>query len=255
MVRDSLKALFTAAHLAAQTAGRLPAGTLPDFDLLRPKQPEHGDYSCNVAMVAAAAVRKAGGNLNPRQVAQALVDNLPADTMLASVEIAGPGFINLRLANGWLQQQVAAIVAAGDSFANNSRGLGQRWQVEYVSANPTGPIHYGGARNACLGDAVANVLEASGYDVQREYYVNDGGSQFAQFIETLYVRIMQALGHDLPLPEKGYVGEYMLDYATLVLQTHGDALAALPRDEALAALRPIGRELVVSKLQQELARI
>ncbi len=260
MVRDSLKALITAALASAQAAGALPALPAPAFDLLRPKQADHGDYSCNIAMVVAAAARKAGGNLNPRQVAQAVVDHLPAaaqgqPAMLSGVEVAGPGFINLRLADGWLQQQVATIAAAGASFGNNERGKGKRWQVEYVSANPTGPIHYGGARNACLGDAVANVLEASGYAVQREFYVNDGGSQFQAFIETLYARMLQALGHDAPLPEKAYLGEYMHDYARTVLNEQGDRFSALPRGEALAWLRPIGRALVVEQLKQELGRI
>lgn len=260
MVRDSLKALFTSALADAQAAGALPQLPAPAFELLRPKQAEHGDYSCNIAMVVAAAARKAGATVNPRQVAQAVVDHLPGPAqgqpaMLSGVEIAGPGFINLRLADGWLQQQVAAIVAAGPAFGNNTRGAGQHWQVEFVSANPTGPIHYGGARNACLGDAVANVLQASGYTVQREFYVNDGGTQFHAFIETLYARIMQALGHEAALPDKPYLGEYMHDYARALLQAHGDQWSALPRAEAIVALRPIGREFVVNQLKRELGRI
>jgi arginyl-tRNA synthetase len=255
MVRDTLKQLFLSALSAAQESGALPAFPPLGFDVLRPKQADHGDYSCNVAMVAAAAARKEGANVNPRQVAQAIVDHMPANELISTLEIAGPGFINVRLADGWLQQQPAAIVAAGERFGNNDRGRGRRWQVEFVSANPTGPIHYGGARNAVLGDAVSNVLAASGYEVQREYYVNDGGSQFVAFIDTLYARYMQALGHDVPLPEKGYAGDYMVEYARTILQEHGEGFASLPREEAIAALRPIGRELVVSRLRAELGRI
>ncbi len=158
-------------------------------------------------MVAAAAIRKATGEkVNPRQIAQAIEEHMPDDPLIHAAEIAGPGFINIRLADAWLQQQVGEIIDQGDTFGNIDLGAGQRWQVEYVSANPTGPIHYGGARNAVLGDSLANVLEAAGYDVQREFYVNDGGTQFQLFIETLYARYAQVLGQDEPLPEDGYQG-------------------------------------------------
>jgi arginyl-tRNA synthetase len=199
MLRDDLAQLFHNAVHAAQAAGALPALDAPvTFDVLHPKQTDHGDYSCNAAMVIAAAARKAGANMNPRQVAQLILDYLPDSPIIATAEIAGPGFINLRLAESWLQQQVDTIVEKGSRFGNSQRGAGQRWQVEYVSANPTGPIHYGGARNAVLGESVARVLEAAGYEVQREYYVNDGGTQFQKFAETLYARYMRRLCHPAP---------------------------------------------------------
>ncbi len=221
MVRDRLKLQIENAIAAAQRDGALPAFDVPAFDVLRPKQAEHGDYGSNVAMVVAAAARKAGaGQTNPRTIAQAIADRIGRDgaadreaSLIGAVEIAGPGFLNIRLADSWLQQQVAAIAAAGAQFGNSERLAGQRWQVEFVSANPTGPIHYGGARNAVLGDVLAGVLQAAGATVEREYYVNDGGSQFMHFIETLYARYMQLFGHDMPLPEQGYVGEYVIGYA------------------------------------------
>ena len=257
MIRDQIKQLVRSAVEAAQVAGALPANAEnAGYDVLRPKQAEHGDYSCNAAMVMAAAVRKAGGqSVNPRQVAQAIVDHLPASPMIGAVELAGPGFLNVRLADSWLQQQVAAVVAAGADFGNSVRGAGQRWQVEFVSANPTGPIHYGGARNAVLGDAISNVLQAAGFEVQREYYVNDGGSQFQWFAETLYARYMQSFGHDIPVPEQGYLGEYMLGYAQTVRNEHGDRFVGIQREEAVAALKPIGRAIVIAGLEQELIRI
>ncbi|MCL4859835.1 MAG: arginine--tRNA ligase, partial [Caldilineaceae bacterium] len=149
MLRNQLQSLIQTAIADAQSAGALPAFDLPAVDVARPKQADHGDYSSNVAMVAAAAIRKGGGVANPRQIAQAIVDHLPANALIGAAELAGPGFINFRLADGWLQAQVAVILEQGEAFGNLERGAGQRWQVEYVSANPTGPIHYGGPAMPC----------------------------------------------------------------------------------------------------------
>ena len=253
MIRDDVKQIIAAAIQAAQTDGTLPAFDLPAVEMLRPKQAEHGDYSTNIAMATAAAVRKAGGNVNPRTVAEAIKAHLPVDGMIGAVEIAGPGFINLWLADGWLQQQMIAADQAGAAFGNIDRGRGQRWQVEFVSANPSGPIHYGGARNAALGDSLARVLVAAGYTVQREFYVNDAGNQFNAFAASLYARYCQLFGRDEPLPEDGYVGEYMIDYAQTVAAARGDGLLYLTRDEAIAELKEIGKEIVLASLQRELA--
>ncbi|MDQ3250462.1 MAG: arginine--tRNA ligase, partial [Chloroflexota bacterium] len=129
------------------------------------------------------------------------------------------------------------------------------WQVEFMSANPTGPIHYGGARNAVLGDTISNVLTAAGYQVQREFYINDRGTQFDAFIATLYARYAQKLGQDEPIPEPGYKGEYMLDYAQNVIDAHGDHFLQMDKPQALRELNPIGHELVITELKTELARI
>ncbi|HXF63610.1 MAG TPA: arginine--tRNA ligase [Caldilineaceae bacterium] len=256
MIKDAIRSLIQSALLAAQTDGSLPRFDLPDIEVLHPKQPEHGDYSCNVAMVAAAAIRKATGEkANPRQIAQAIVDHLPPSEMVGKVELAGPGFINLWLADSWLQNQVLTILEAGERFGDLHRGRGQRWQVEFVSANPVGPLHIGGARNAVLGDSLARTLEAAGYEVQREFYVNDGGNQFELFIETLYARYAQLLGKDVPLPEEGYPGEYILDYARTLIAEHGDRFLHMPREEAIAALRPLGRAIVLHDLEASLQRI
>ncbi|MBK8050122.1 MAG: arginine--tRNA ligase [Anaerolineales bacterium] len=213
MVRDEIRQAIASALSAAQADGSLPAFEPFTVEILRPKQADHGDYSSNVAMVAAAALRKTGANINPRSVAELIAAHVPADGPIGSVEIAGPGFINLRLSERWLQEQTQQIVLAGDKFGNITRGNGERWQVEDVSANPTGPIHYGGARNAVLGDSLATVLAAAGSNVQREFYVNDAGTQFHLFTVTLYARYAQLLGFDIPVPEEGYQGEYMIGYA------------------------------------------
>jgi arginyl-tRNA synthetase len=256
MLRKELAALITEALKAAQADGALQQFDMPQVEVMRTKQAEHGDYSSNIAMVTAAAVRKATGEKSPpRQIAQAIVDHLPDSPLLNAAEIAGPGFINLRLNDAWLQRQVAEIIEQGATFGNIDLGAGARWQVEYVSANPTGPIHYGGARNAALGDSIANVLEAAGYDVQREFYVNDGGTQFQLFIETLFARYAQALGQDEPLPEDGYKGEYMLDYAQRIVEEYGDRFLQMPREEALKEFDEIGRSIVLDVLKKELGGI
>lgn len=255
MLRDPIRQLIQNAIAAAQADGALPAFELPMIDVLRPKQADHGDYSSNIAMVAAAAIRKTGGQSSPRQIAQAIVDHLPANDLIDASELAGPGFINFRLADSWLQHAVATIVAAGADFGNIDRGHGARWQVEFVSANPTGPVHYGGARNAVLGDTVANVLTAAGYDVQREFYINDRGTQFDAFIATIYTHYVRLLGRAEPLPANAYLGEYMVGYAQKLLEREGDRFLHMSRHQALIELRPVGHALVIGELEQELARI
>ena len=256
MLRDQIKQIVESAIDAAQAAGNLPTVEIPSAEIMRPKQAEHGDYSTNVAMVVAANIRKATGEKsNPRQIAQAIVDQLGTSDLIGKVELAGPGFINLHLADSWLQQQVAVINAAGEVFGNIDRGQGRRWQVEYVSANPTGPIHYGGARNAVLGDSLANVLEAAGYDIQREFYVNDAGNQFKIFAQSILARYKQLFGQDVSVPEDGYQGEYLLAYAQGIIDEHGDRFLAMDEAEAVLELKILGRAIVLSELEKELARI
>ena len=256
MVRDQIRLLIEQAVITAQSTGALPAFDLPLVEVARPKQADHGDYSTNVAMVVAAAMRKATGEkANPRAIAEAVIAHLPASPLIAGVDIAGPGFINLRLADQWLQSQVATMLHAGDQVGNFRIGEGQHWQVEFVSVNPTGPIHYGGARNAVLGDSLANVLEAAGYQVQREFYVNDRGTQVRLFAETLWARYHQLFGHAEPIPADGYQGEYMIDYARQLVDQYGERFLALEKEQAVTELEPIGLGIVLQALQAELARI
>lgn len=256
MLRDQVQATVAEAIQAAADAGELPAITIPVVEIMRPNRPEHGDFSTNIALVLAAAVKKeTGEKSNPRQIAQTIADRMPKNGMIGAVELAGPGFINLRLSQAWLQQQVRAIVDAGDNFAALNLGHGQRWQVEFVSANPTGPLHFGGARNAVLGDALSNVLEAAGYTVEREYYVNDAGTQMQLFVDTLYARYLQHFGQEAEIPEGGYKGDYMVEYANRLVAKVGDSLLKMDRAAALSAVRPEGRAIVLADLQDELALI
>jgi len=256
MVRDKIRFLVEQAITTAQNAGVLPVFDLPTVEIARPKQADHGDYSANVAMVAAAAIRKATGEkINPRAIAEALIGHFPSSDMVARVEIAGPGFINIRLVDRWLQQQVAAILLAGEKFGNLDRGAGQRWQVEFVSVNPTGPIHVGGARNAVLGDSLANVLEAAGYTVEREFYLNDRGNQVRIFAETLRARYLQQFGQDEPIPTDGYPGDYMIDYARRLVADYGERFLTMEQGQAVDALEQIGLAIVIDTFKAQLALI
>lgn len=257
MVTDSLRSLLAQAIDAAQSDGSMPGCSLPEIELSHPKQASHGDYSTNIALIAASIIRSGDSERkpSPREVAQAIVEHLPSSDIIGAAELAGPGFINIRLSDGWLQRQVTAVISAGEAFGNLSVGNGQRWQVEYVSANPTGPLHYGGARNAVLGDVLSNVLETAGFDVQREFYVNDAGTQFALFIESLYARYMQLYGRLVPFPENGYRGEYVTEYARRVSEQYGDCFLRLDAAEALQELRPIARTIVIGEYEAVLGRL
>ena len=261
MIRDQIRQIVTDAIANAQSSGHLPSIEFPPIEIQRPNQPEHGDYSSNVALLASSAIRKTSGQkANPRELAQSIVDNIATGELVVGVELAGPGFINFRLHESWLQQNVLSIIDQGTDFGAIDRGHGQRWQVEYVSANPTGPLHYGGGRNAVLGDTLANVLEAASYDVQREFYVNDSGTQFQLFIESLYVSYIHLCEkldglpeRNMEVPEGGYQGAYLHDYARLVRERESDRLAHLEPSEAKAALRNIGREIVLHDIEDELS--
>lgn len=226
---------------------RIPVEDLPTtVKVERPRSREHGDWATNVAMQLA---KKAG--LAPRQLAEILADELAEQPAIDQVEVAGPGFINLRLSAGSAGELARAIVTAGEEYGTNQAEAGKTINLEYVSANPTGPIHLGGARWAAVGDSLARLLRASGASVVREYYFNDHGSQIDRFSKSLLAR---ARGQEAP--EDGYGGQYIADIAARV---QAEALAAgepdpaaLPDDQALEAFRSRGVDLMFSEIKREL---
>jgi len=229
--------------------GDLPPFALPDqVPVERPNQEAKGDFATPVCMQLARHARMA-----PVKIAEAVLKHLPELPFVAQVEVAHPGFINFRLSGAWLASQVTEILAAGEAYGNISLGQGRKVQVEYVSANPTGPLHIGSARNAVLGDALASVLEASGYRVQREYYVNDAGSRMRAFNETLYARYAQALGRDEAVPEEGYHGAHMVRLAAEIAGEHDRRFLEMPRQEAVDQLGALGLERVVAQARQDLS--
>lgn len=193
---------------------------IPEIQIEKPNQPEHGDAASNIAMNLASVLK-----MNPRKIAEQIVEGLDHDERkLQAIEIAGPGFINFRYAENYLFDELSIILNEGANFGKSTNLGGKRILVEYVSANPTGPLTVGHGRNAVLGDTVANLLEWTGADVDREYYFNNAGRQMRKLGESVRTRYLQFLGHEANLPEDGYEGEYIKDIAQELINEHGDNL-------------------------------
>ncbi|WP_313928336.1 arginine--tRNA ligase [Pseudoxanthomonas sp.] len=217
-MKASLRALIAQGIDALRSAGTLPADVAtPDFVVERPKTREHGDFATNAAMQLAKAART-----NPRAIATALVAALPASDDVAKVEIAGPGFINFHLSPGAYQREVAAALAQGDAYGRNGSGQGRTVGVEYVSANPTGPLHVGHGRAGAIGDCIARVLAANGWDAKREFYYNDAGVQIDNLARSTQARALGKVPDGEGWPEDGYRGDYIADVAQAYL--NGDSV-------------------------------
>jgi arginyl-tRNA synthetase len=247
MIEERLIALVSRAVAAAAAELGL-TGEPPEVELSKPRQKEHGDFSTNVALVVAARVDRPA-----REVAEVIVRHLPPADVVASAEVAGPGFINLRLTRAWLTDALREVERAGDAYGR-AEPNGRRAQVEFVSANPTGPLHIGHARNAALGDALARVLEAAGWSVEREYYFNDTGGQMDRFGASVQARYLQLVGREAEVPEDGYHGDYVTDLAHEILGTEGPGLADLPSQERVARLQHLAAERVLEQISGTLER-
>ncbi|MGB7340999.1 MAG: arginine--tRNA ligase [Phototrophicaceae bacterium] len=201
----------------AQAANDLPAFDLPSIKVESPKRDGQGDYAFPAMQLSKL------GKKNPRTIAEDIVKHLPESDFLSHVEVAGPGFINFFVADDYLKKQIETILSEGNNFFTLDIGTGKRAQVEFVSANPTGPIHVGRTRGGVIGDTMARLLEAAGYDVQREYYFNNAGNQMEMLGESLKVRYLQALGDAIELDDNHYQGDYLIDYAKELVALHGDS--------------------------------
>lgn len=248
MIRDHLNALVAQAIREAQTAGELPTFDLPTVSVERPRQPEMGDYASTVAMQLARPAK-----LPPAKIAQIIAARIPAHAQF-TVEVSG-NFVNFRLTPAFLAHEVKAVLAHGEAWGNIDLGKGGKAQVEHGSANPTGYATVGTGRNVVVGDTLANTLAAAGYAVQREWYVNDAGSQVRVFGGSVFARYAQALGVDEPLPERGYQGEDVQEVAQLIAEREGDKFLHLPREEAVRALGRMGIDLVMENIRHTLARL
>ncbi len=220
-----------------------------DFVLERPRDETHGDLATNLALTLAKRKRQ-----NPRAVAEQVIRELKApESLVARTEIAGPGFINFWLAGDTLAALHARILAEGDRYGRSTRGEGVKVNVEFVSANPTGPLHVGHGRGAALGDAVATLLQWTGHHVAREFYINDAGVQIDRLAESLWARVQQAVGREAAIPEGGYHGEYLLENAQQVLEREGRAFADLDHEEGVKRSRELALEIQRAEQDQDLA--
>ncbi|MGZ3172171.1 MAG: arginine--tRNA ligase domain-containing protein, partial [Croceibacterium sp.] len=233
-----------------EAAGTLPAGlSRANVSVEPPRDPSHGDLATNAAMVLAKPAAT-----NPRALAEAIVDRLTADPAVASAEIAGPGFINLRLTDGTWRDELRAIPALGDDYGRSSLGAGRIVNIEYVSANPTGPMHMGHCRGAVVGDALASLLEFAGHKVIREYYVNDAGAQVQTLARSVHLRYRESLGHDIgEIPGGMYPGEYLIPIGQALATEFGDRYADAAEEDWLELFRERAVAAMMDMIRADLA--
>ena len=250
--KDQVTELTRKAYEAAAAEGILPAGAELKGSVEIPKDPQNGDYASSYAMAGAKALK-----MNPRAIAQALAGHMDLEgTIFSSVEIAGPGFMNFRLGPKWYGDVLAEIEAEGPLYGQGDQGKGQKVMVEFVSANPTGPMHMGNARGGVLGDTLANVLAREGYDTWKEFYVNDAGNQIHKFAVSLQARYLQILlgEENVPFPEDGYHGQDIKDLARGFYELHGDSYKDAEEQTRLDALAAYGLERNIPKMKEDLRR-
>ena len=247
MLKQELARCLQQAVLKAQQEGALAAAALPEVLIEHPQNPEHGDFASGFPLRMARAMR-----MSPLAIAEKVCEHIVPPPQVDKVWIAPPGFINFTLREDWLSTEVKSILAAGESFGDIELGKGTRVQVEFVSVNPTGPLHVGHGRGAVLGSTLANVLTAAGYAVEREYYINDMGTQITNFGRSLYVRYLQCLGKEAAMPPDGYHGNYMIDLAKEIIQEQGDRFLSLPDTEAVSQLGEVGVARMLQTIKHDL---
>jgi arginyl-tRNA synthetase len=250
LVRDRISQLVAEAIEQARQQGVVQLETTPQIVVERPSNQEHGDFATNLPLRLARATR-----INPLQLAEMLVERIPSSTEVERVEAAPPGFVNFYLQDRWVQQQVEEVLKAGPDYGRIDVGHQRRVMVEFVSVNPTGPVHVGHTRGAVLGSVLTNVLKAAGHQVTREYYVNDAGSQMDAFYRSVYARYKEALGYAAEFPANGYRGDYVMDLAREIIQEEGTRFLGMEQEQAVKEIGDLGREKMVALIRQDLATI
>lgn len=251
-IREQIETVIKKAMSKAISGGDLPDIEIPPIILEKPREESFGDFSTNIAMQMARTAKKA-----PRQIAQIITENMDhSDTYVEKVDVAGPGFINFYLDNDWLYQTLLLINEKKEHYGYVNIGQGKKVMVEFVSANPTGPLHMGNARGGALGDCIASVLEKSGYNVTREFYVNDAGNQMEKFGISLEARYLQQLNgeENVPFPDDGYHGEDIIDHAKDYIKEYGSALLQKSQEERRKALIDYALPKNLGRIQEGLAR-
>ena len=246
-VRGRVAQLVLDALRDAQSEGLLPPADVDSAAIERPPNPEHGEFASSLPLKLARPMR-----MSPIAIAECVASRIEVEEPIGKVWVARPGFINFSLLDSWLARQVDAIREASEKYGNVRVGEGERVQVEFVSVNPTGPLHVAHARGAVIGSALANVLSAAGYDVEREYYINDAGNQMDKFNESLFARYQELLGNPAEFPEDGYVGGYMVDLAREIREAEGDRFADVPPADAISELSGIGLRMMLDDIREDL---
>ncbi|MFN2389454.1 MAG: arginine--tRNA ligase [Actinomycetota bacterium] len=248
MITDELEHLVATALEAAAADGIVEAPPLGAIAFERPRRREHGDWATNIALVAA----KSGGS--PRPIAEAILARLPPSDLVDEVEVAGPGFLNFRLSPRWLQDVVRRAARPGSGFGRTASGAGTRINVEYVSANPTGPINVVSGRQAAVGDAIANLLEAAGHEVTREFFVNDAGLQATLFARSVAARYLEQLGREGEIPPEGYHGDYVSELAQAIVAEHGERWLDATDEDREQAMRSLALPHMLEQMKSSLER-
>lgn len=247
-VEQLQQAIKEALTKAVNKSGLLEEGTELNVHLEIPKDKSNGDFATNLAMQLTKLAKKP-----PRQIAETIIENLETEgTDIEKVEIAGPGFINITVRKDFLSAIVKAVKEQGENYGRSNAGEGEKVQVEFVSANPTGDLHLGHARGAAYGDSLCNVLDFAGYNVSREYYINDAGNQINNLAYSLEARYKQALGLDADMPEDGYHGQDIVEIAGKLVEEHGNAILEKSDEERFNFFRENGLKLELAKLQKDL---
>ncbi|MDQ1000150.1 arginyl-tRNA synthetase [Neobacillus niacini] len=240
-LKEEIRAAVVKANLATEEQ-------IPDVILEIPKEKAHGDYSTNMAMQLARVTKKA-----PRMIAEALIENFDrSKASIEKIELAGPGFINFYMNNAYLTDLIPTVLEAGEKYGETMVGGKQKVQVEFVSANPTGDLHLGHARGAAVGDSLCNILAKAGYDVSREYYINDAGNQINNLALSVEARYFQALGQDKPMPEDGYHGADIIGIGKSLAEEFGDKYVNVDEQERFEFFREYGLKYEMAKLQKDL---
>jgi len=246
LIRDRVATLIAGGLKAAQDNGALPKFETPAIVVERPRQSEHGDYASPVSLRLAREARMA-----PREIAARVIAHIPPTPFIDRIEVAGPGYINVTLDTSWLVAQVNPILDAGETFGNLEIGREQKAQVEFVSANPTGPLTVGRGRGAVMGDTLANLLTAAGYRVEREYYFNNAGRQMEILGNSVRLRYLETLGQEIDFPDDHYQGDYIRDIAAALRTEHGDALV----DADVSVFRENAEAEIFADIRATLARL
>lgn len=245
-VEEKLKEKLKESLVKSMEENRIKASNLPEIEVEIPREKEHGDYATNLAMVTAGTFQR-----SPREVASMLVDNFSLE-LVEDIDIAGPGFINFTLDNSWLYNTVHEIIEQGQNFGEINFGKGERVQIEFVSVNPTGPLHVGHSRGAVVGDVLSRIMKRAGYNVDKEYYINDAGNQMDVLGNSTLVRYKQVLGYDIEMPDEAYVGDYITDIAREIKEEKGEEILNLAEEKQLEFCREFAYDRCLEQIKEDL---